>query len=406
MKKAILAAVALAAVVCCTAALPRPDNAQAYAEGAGIYESFDDYETAYDRSGVAGGIYAQMTSWSGAAATFEAGAGNPVGSAEGKSLKLTQKGNAHIDVWANGTKDASKLDQSGAKYVKFYVRNLSAAAREIGVYLTDILQSTVDSFATAGNATPDSGQEHWTLKYNKPVVLETLAGEKSVVRSVNGNTIEIPQGFEGSVGMPITEGYLENPDWWLAEGHTFGNGMLDTDRLFMVSFCLPVATNIEMSDESSWSVFEVDNVSLGKDDGVADYIASQEAGGDTVSDEEILRPTSSKVKLDYTEKTVTVAAGMTKESFEGCFNLASGYSLTVTDEFGFPVTSVSAVLENNSVVVFTDGNKSLRYMIIVTAAQGEGGPRGCNGSISVTAGGAVLALGCAGALTIGKKRKK
>lgn len=376
MKKFLIAAVIALALVMPALGL----GTKAVSADMPVYESFDDYDTAYDRRGREGNVYQQIIDWTDSPATFIAEAGNPVGSASGKSLKLSQRSNTAIVAWSNGTKDAAKLNQTGAKYVKFHVRNLSSEAREIGVMLTDILQSTIDGFASAGNTIPDAGQEHWTLKWNKSVMLETTDGQKSTVKSVNGNTFEIPRDFVGSVSIPLEADNLCNPDWWLAEGHTYGNGKLDLDKLFMVSFCFPEATNIDSEVADSWSVFEFDNVSFGFDDSVAEYLDSSQ-GGTNVKEEEVIRPSSSKVSVDFAERTITVPKGTVKSVFDGYFSLPSGYTLTVKDEFGFAVSSDTAEIKDNSAAVFSDGENSFQYTVKVSDTGATGG-KSCGSALT------------------------
>lgn len=234
-----------------------------------VYDTFDDYDSDYDRQGRKGGIYAQIETWGSSAGTHVAEAGDPVGTAEGKSLRLKQTSNAMFIAWGKGMKAASALNQEGARYVKVSVRNLSPEARDLGIIVTDILQPTVDSFVSAGNTTPDEGQEHWQIGWNQPIVLENSDGIKSVVKSVNGSYITVPQGFEGTLSMPLDAEYLVNPDWWLQEDHDYKNGVLDLERVFMVSFFMPARTDgITFEDPETWSVFEVDNAIFCSDDSV------------------------------------------------------------------------------------------------------------------------------------------
>ena len=97
-----------------------------------IFDSFDDYDTDYSRKGIQGGIYNQITTWGSAAGTHVAEAGDPVGTSNGKSLRLKQTSSTMYIAWGKGIKEASKIDQRGAKYVQLNIRNLSKICRAKG----------------------------------------------------------------------------------------------------------------------------------------------------------------------------------------------------------------------------------------------------------------------------------
>ena len=345
-----------------------------------LFENFDDYDTGCSRQGVQGGIYQQMANWTGAAATFTAEAGIPVGAAVGKSLKITQRSNRAMDVWSNGSANPALCDRTGAKYVRIYVRNLSSMDKELGFYITDILQSTIDSWAAAAeNTIPDAGQEHWRLKWNSPVVLETLSGEKSIVRSVSGSTVNIPKGFDGSVCIPLDESALVMPDWYLAEGHSYGNGKLDLDRIFIVSFHLPEATNISSADSQTWTVFELDNIYFCYD-GDVDALLEADRRQEAAKAEEKIRPSSSAVAVDFQNFTITVKSGTTLGGLKSLFSLPAGYRIVVKTPDGFEVTQDGAKLEAGSEITFTDDKSPFTFTLKI---QQDGKNGGCKGGAAV-----------------------
>ena len=375
-----------------------------------VYDSFDDYDTAYDRQGREGGVYAQIETWGSSAGTHVAEAGDPIGTAEGKSLRLKQTSNAMYIAWGKGMKSASLLNQSGAKYVKVSVRNLSSEDRDFGIIVTDILQSTVDSFASAGNTTPDMGQEHWQIGWNQPVVLENADGVKSVVKSVNGSYITVPRGFEGTISMPLDAKYLVNPDWWLQEDHDYKNGVLDLERVFMVSFFMPARTDgIIFEDPDTWSVFEVDNAIFGSDDSVDKFIEENGGSADEAVKSVVKVKEDSGIEVDYGQLTVTITEGTTKNAFTEAFDLDESTNITIKDTYGFVVADGNSVLENDMVAEFTKGIDKYTFRIVVTKDGGEGngsGKSGCNseiGTAAFTGGGcAVIA---AGAILLLRRRK-
>ena len=374
-----------------------------------VYDTFDDYDSDYDRQGRKGGIYAQIETWGSSAGTHVAEAGDPVGTAEGKSLRLKQTSNAMFIAWGKGMKAASALNQAGARYVKVSVRNLSSEARDLGIIVTDILQPTVDSFVSAGNTTPDEGQEHWQIGWNQPIVLENSDGIKSVVKSVNGSYITVPQGFEGTLSMPLDAEYLVNPDWWLQEDHDYKNGVLDLERVFMVSFFMPARTDgITFEEPETWSVFEVDNAIFCSDDSVEKFIEENGGSADEAVKSVVKAKEGSGFEIDYGQLTITIAEGTTKNVFTEGFDLGESVNITVKDTYGFVVSESNSVLESDMIAEFTKGIDKYTFRIVVAkeVEKGDDAKRnGCNSEIGTSAiivGG--YAVFAAGALLLLRRR--
>ncbi len=376
-------------------------NVQTYAAMGTVYDSFDDYDTTYDRDGLAGGVYDQILEWSGAPMACTAEAGNPVGTTEGKSLKITQKSNTMIIAWGNGTKDSDKLNQTGAKYVKYYVRNLSGVDKNMSIIVTDVLQSTVDSFATAGNTIPDAGQEHWIIGWNQPVLLTTITGEKNIAYSVNGNYYSIPRDFEGTVSVPLSN--LVRPDWWLQEGHAYANGVLDLERVFLTSFCIPQATNISIEDESTWTIFEIDNVTFGSDDEVETYIQENGKGGSDAAKSVVVLKDGTGVSVDFATLIVSAKVGITRGELADCFDL-TGVTMRVKDEYGFVKTSATDVLANDYTIEFIKDGDTYTFKL---QCNEDGNNKENNGGCgSVIAMSGVGSLTLVGAAVVAFRRKK
>lgn len=347
-----------------------------------IFDSFDDYDTGYDRNGRANGIYQQIITWGSDTGTNIAEAGNPIGTETGKSLRLKQTSNGLFIAWGKGMKDPDKINQTGAKYVKYYVRNLSSQAREMGVIVTDILQSTIDSFASAGNTTPDYGQEHWMLAWNQSAVLETLNGEKSIVKAVNGNYVLIPKDFEGTLSVPLDSKYWVRPDWWLQEGHTYGNAQIDLDKIFMASVFFPELSDvISFEDPDTWSVFEIDNVMFCSDDSVNEYL-DQNGGNEENEAKSIIKPINDNIKVDFNELTISVKKGITKDEFISGFQLDEDVKVVLKDSFGFVIANGSQELENDTMVEFVKGIKKYTFKLKVTADDKPKSTAGC-GSVTI-----------------------
>lgn len=361
-----------------------------------VYDSFDDYDTDYDRQGRKGGIYAQIATWGSAAGTNVAEAGDPVGASDGKSLRLKQTSNAMFIAWGKGMKEESALNQSGARYVKVSVRNLSTEARDFGIIVTDILQTTVDSFASAGNMTPDAGQEHWQIGWNQPIVLENADGVKSVVKSVNGSFVNIPEGFEGTVCMPLDKKYIVNPDWWLQEDHDYKNGVLDLERIFMVSFYMPARTDgINFDDPDTWSVFEVDNAVFCSDDSVDEFIEKNGGSADKAVKSVVKAKQNGDVEIDYEKLTVTVPDGTTKKGFINSFDCDGGVNITIKDTYGFVVSDNNSVLQSDMVAEFTKGIDKYTFRIVTVKGEEKGDEKAKSGCKSTIGSCGVMATGCA-----------
>lgn len=361
-------------------ALVKPANI--YSGVDSVYDSYDDYDTDYDRQGRAGGIYQQIILWGSSTGTHIAESGNPVGTTMGKSLRLKQTSNAQFIAWGKGMKDPDKLNQTGAKYVKLYIRNLSCEAREMGIIVTDILQSTIDSFANAGNTTPDYGQEHWMIAWNQPVLLETLDGQKSVVKAVNGSQVLIPKDFEGSISVPLESKYWTRPGWWLQEGHTYGNAQIDLDKIFMVSVMFPELTDIiSPEDPDTWTVFEVDNAIFGSDNSVIDYI-NENGGSEESEAKNVVKPINNNVTVDFKELTITAKKGVTKDQFINCFDSNAFDSVVIKDSYGFVVANGSQELQENYTVEFVQGIKKFTFTLKLQSSKAPK-TTGCGSVINI-----------------------
>lgn len=379
----ILSAFIIMSAIFSIALFKKDTGAVVYAAVDSVFDSFDDYDTGYDRSGRANGIYEQIITWGSNTGTNIAEAGNPIGTDTGKSLRLKQTSNGLFIVWGQGTKDPDKINQTGAKYIKFYIRNLSAQAREMGIIVTDILQSTIDLFASAGNTTPDYGQEHWMLAWNQPAVLETLNGEKSIVKSVNGNYVLIPKDFEGTLSVPLDSKYLVRPDWWLQEGHTYGNGELDLDKIFIASVFFPeLSDGISFDDSDTWSVFEIDNVMFCSDNSVAEYL-EQNGGNEENEAKSIVKPINDNIKVDFNELTISVKKGITKDEFISGFQLDEDVKVVLKDPFGFVISSGSQELQNDSMIEFMKGIKKYTFRLKVTSDDKPKSTAGCGSVINI-----------------------
>lgn len=380
------------------------------------YESFDDYDTVTGRFGEDNALETMKGFFGASVNTVDIALSDPVGSDTGRSLRITQKTGALDFFWTNGTKDRAEMDQTGAKYLKFYVRNLSAEARDMIVYITDVTQVDVDAaalpeYAETGKI-PESQQEHWTPKWNAPAILETMRGEKTFSRSARGQSVTLPKDFEGAVYIPLAETYIEQPSWWLAENRPWRNDVLDLDKIMAVSFGMFDNTAIDSAKPETWTVFEVDNVSFGTDDLVDTFIAAAVAT-EGVAASKVVRPTTDAVTVDFTASVIHVDADMTVAGFSEAFSLPKGYTLTVTDEYGFNVYA-DDVMSSGWSVRFTDGTTNFMYTIAVPAAPPEQTPSPEKSSLTgaqiglIVGGsiaGAVLIAGGVAALVIVKKKK-
>lgn len=384
-----------------------------------VYESFDEYDTVTGRFGEGNALEAMKGFFGTSVNQIDVALSDPIGSETGRSLKITQKTGALDFFWTNGTKDRTKMDQTGAKYLKFYVRNLSADARDIIIYITDVTQVDIDAaalpeYADTGKI-PESQQEHWTPKWNAPAILETMSGEKTFSRSARGQSVTLPKDFEGAVYVPLADAYIEQPSWWLAENRPWRNDVLDLDKIMAVSFGMFDNTAIDSAQPDTWTVFEVDNVSFGTDDSVDTFI-EQSVVTEGVAASKVVRPTTDAIKVDYAASVIRVGDGMTVDQFGESFSLPKGYTLTVTDEFGFNVYGDDVMADNWS-ALFTDGTTSFMYIISVSTAATEPTPEqkqpvektGLSGTqIGLIVGGSILGavvLGGVAVYVIVKKKK-
>lgn len=419
MKKLKFAALSLTlAALLCLARFPVKSARAAEDSADYLYESFDDYDTLGGRfnDGTTALEQMKLSTFCGNPAGFDAALSDPVGSGTGKSLKITQKGNKQVIAWSNGTKDAARMNRAGAKYVRLWVKNLSAGARDLVVYITDITQRTVDAAANPAyeGQIPDIEQEHWVMKWNKSAVLETEAGEKSVVKSVNGMSLSIPKDFCGTLSIPLSAQTLDRAGWWLAEGgKDYANNKLDLDKIFAVSFGFPEATNISSADPETWSVFEVDNVTFSESTDVDEYLDAQK-GGDAAAAQKVVRPLTDEVTVDFDSAEIAVAPGVTLGAFKEMFSLPAGYEIVVKDKYSFDVTDGDE-LTDGCEATFTDGKAPYAFTLTVTGDENGGDEPpadedthgGCGGVIAGGTGPAAgILLVCFAAAALAAARRK
>ena len=239
--------------------------------------------------------------------------------------------------------------------------------------------------------------------------MENSDGIKSVVKSVNGSYITVPQGFEGTLSMPLDAEYLVNPDWWLQEDHDYKNGVLDLERVFMVSFFMPARTDgITFEDPETWSVFEVDNAIFCSDDSVEKFIEENGGSADEAVKSVVKAKEGSGFEVDYGQLTITIAEGTTKNVFTEGFDLGESVNITVKDTYGFVVSESNSVLESDMIAEFTKGIDKYTFRIVVAkeVEKGDDAKRnGCNSEIGTSAiivGG--YAVFAAGALLLLRRR--
>ncbi len=372
-----------------------------------VYENFDGYDTVKARDGERDAL-TQMLGWSKNMAGFVAEIGEPVGSNEGDSLKITLKNNTQTNAWTNGTMVADKLDQTGSKYVRVSVRNLSEGPRELIVYVTDIAEDTVEENKNnplANGAFRDDGQEHWAIKWNKAAVLEEFDGEKTAVKSTLGQSVSIPDGFEGYLYLPLNEETLEQPAWWFEENSPYRNDKIDLNRLFGVSFGFVEGDGTTSSyDQTTWTVFELDDVCFGKDDSIDAFIKeSGKQAADTAAD--AIRPVDDTITIDYEGEKVILSEELTAKALKDKFSLKSGYTVVVKKN-SEELTDDQKIGEG-CVLVFDGANGNFVYTIELpkTDEKPVEAPRqsgGCAGSITSAAFSSLMGLAAVAVL----KRKK
>ncbi len=406
--KRIFAVACAGALAVCGGTVLRPECAKALAEELPVYESFDDYDTLIGRDGERT-AFEQMLAWSGNMTGFVCEQGDPVGTTAGKSLKLTQKSNGSINAWSNGTMETEKLDQSGAKYVRISVRNLSAAEKELIVYVTDIAETTVKfNQQTKPKAMNDEGQEHWAIKWNKAAILEPFGGEKTIVKSTLGASVAIPKDFEGYLYLPLTTDTLEQPGWWLAEGSEYRNDVIDLERLFMVSFGFPLGYDITGTDENTWTIFELDDVRFGKDSAIDDFLKGEQQGSAETAASVIRPVTDEGLTVNHDKESITLDKEVTVSEFRALFALKEGFSLNILKNN--VKLSDFETIPADCAAQFTNGTDTFTYAIVYKEPEEKNSGRseerrGCGSALGGGAAGVGLGIAALAVVYLSKGRR-
>ena len=307
-----------------------------------------------------------------------------------RSLQIGVGNDAFTPFYNQG--QLTNNDHTDAKYIKVYLRNDSGKDAGYGVFLTDVPQSTLDGTAP----TVDYGQEHWQLKWNAAVVLETLEGEKSVVVSTAGTGITIPKDFIGSVNIPINSKTLALPGWYISQGEAASNQIIDMDRIYCVSSIIPA--------NNAGAKFTVGEIWLKSDDAVEEVL-DEYYGEVAASAEKIIRPTSTDFTVDFQSTTITFPYALTYGEFLEKFSVPSGYEIVLTDPDGFNVTNPDTAVQDGSTVVFTDQETPFTFDIRVESGGNSSGGGGCRSLIGLPAAAAGLAAAAAAAHLIAHKNR-
>ncbi len=310
-----------------------------------------------------------------------------------KSLKIGVGNDAFTPFYNQGQLENN--DQTDAKYVKVYLRNDSGKDAGYGIFLTDVPQSTLDGTAT----TVDYGQEHWQLKWNAAVVLETLEGEKSVVVSTAGTGITIPKDFIGSVNIPIDSKTLALPGWYIAQGEAASNQVIDKDRIYCVSSIIP-ANNMG-------ACFTVGEIWM-KTDNFVEEILDEYYGEVAADAEKVIRPTTTDFTVDFENTTITFPYELTYGEFLEKFSIPSGYEVVVTDPDGFNVTNSDDKILDGCTAVFTDQETPFVFEIKVSTGTDSSKGSGCGSALGTSAAlaGCAVLVAAAGCLLTEKRKRR
>lgn len=334
------------------------------------FETYDDYETALGRDG-------EKTKLEQMIGYIRSGEKNVISTAEivdetisgggNKSLKISNGDITNMTAfYSNGT--LTDNDQSGAKYMKIYIKNLSGEPKGLGFYYTDIPQQTIDGTATS----VDYGQEHWALRYNAYVMLESTTGEKTAIRSEAGLYVIIPEDFEGSISIPLDNKTLALPGWYIKEMPSASNGVIDLNRTFMIS---PVIPNLMPN-----AVFLIGDMYFKTDNNVNEYLA-QFTKEDVEDVKNIVRTISDELTIDYKTLTINVNKSVTKnELLDMLFFKGSEYDISLNDVDGFNIFDEDMVTNESILKIIAD---DATYLLTIKINEKAAG--GCSGLVNLSA---------------------
>lgn len=352
------------------------------------FETYNDYATALGRDGEKTKLE-QMIG-------YIRGDKNVVSTAEIVSDAIAGGGTASLKIsngdiskmtafYSNGT--LTNNDQSGAKYMKIYIKNLSGADKGLGFYYTDIAQQTIEGTAPK----VDYGQEHWCLKYNAYAVLEWTNGEKTAVRSEAGLYVTIPKDFEGSISIALNTDTLELPGWYIKLTPPASNGVIELERTYMIS---PVIPNLTPN-----AVFLIGDMYFKSDSSVDDFLAEfKQTEAEDIKN--IVKTTSDNLSIDYANLKIEINGKVTKsELLDMLFFKENSYQISISDIDGFNVSGDDEITDG-SVLKINDGSTQYLFTLNVKSKT----KKGCSGNLTAPVGiTALTAFAVLAAVTLRRK---